>query len=93
MAENSGNEIAQAATQRAGILFAGAIALVLMAFWIVARDYNETRATADLAEDRSSRNEQSITTLTTTQKDLLQLQKETQAALRRVEIEQARRGN
>lgn len=85
-------ENSKAANQRAGLLFAGAIALVLMACYIVSRDYEETRVTAKVADDRSSQNEQSIQTLTSTQKDLLQLQKETQSALRRVEIEQARYG-
>lgn len=84
------NQAAKASYARAALLFAGSVALLFFSLYVVGTDYTETRATAKDAYSQSGSNTQAIGTITKTQSDLLALHKETQKALREVELEQAR---
>lgn len=73
-------------------MFACALLVFAMSVWVVTRDYDETRQTAKQAHLTSTRNAQSIESISRTQANLAQLYEKTSESLRKVELEQARRG-
>lgn len=87
---NETNQLHAEANNRAGLLFAGAVALVILACVIVARDYDETRSTAIAAAAVAATNSQSITTVSEVQRNLSALLRDTDKQVRALQIEQAR---
>ena len=88
--DTESHQAAKSSYNRASLLFAGAVTILFFSLYVVGTDYGETRATAKSAQAQSAGNTQSIRTITQTQSDLLELHRETQKALRLVELEQAR---